>query len=134
MASVEITEQNFEAKMEADIVLLDFWAAWCGPCRSFAPTFEAASERHPDVLFGKVDTEAERGLARRFGVRAIPTVVLARDGVILTTHAGVLSGPAIDELLERTRRLDMEEVHRRADELEAKTEKKAAKKKRFLFF
>lgn len=135
MASVPITEQNFDEKMEADLVLLDFWASWCGPCHAFAPTFEEASERHPDVLFGKVDTEAERGLARQFGIRAIPTVVLVRDGVILTTHSGVLTGAEIDALLQRAREVDMEEVHRRADELEAKAEKQATKKKkRFLFW
>jgi len=133
VATVRVTEENFDRVAEADIVLFDFWAAWCGPCRTFAPIFEEASERHPDVVFGKIDTEAERGLARRFGIRAIPTLILVRDGVILATHSGVLTGAEIDELLARTRELDMEEVHRRADELEAKAEKKA-KKKRFLFW
>lgn len=132
MATIDVTEQNFDQVAEEDIILFDFWASWCGPCRTFAPTFEEAAKRHPDVVFAKVDTEAEQGLARRFHIRAIPTLIVVRDGVILGTHSGVLSGAEIDELLDRTRAVDMEEVHRRADEEEAKAQ--APKKKRGLFF
>lgn len=132
MASVQVSEKNFDEVVEADIVLFDFWASWCAPCRTFAPIFEEASERHPDVVFAKVDTEAEQGLARQFGVRAIPTIVVVRDGVILGTHSGVLSGAEIDALLDRTRKVDMEEVHRKADEEEQALSQ--PKKKRSLFF
>lgn len=132
MASVQVSEKNFDEVAEADIILFDFWASWCAPCRTFAPIFEEASGRHPDVVFAKVDTEAEQGLARQFGVRAIPTIVVVRDGVILGTHAGVLSGAEIDALLDRTRKVDMEEVHRRADAEEQALSQ--PKKKRSLFF
>ncbi len=114
MATREITEQNFEETIKSGIVLLDFWAAWCGPCRAFAPVFEAAAERHPDVVFGKVDTEAQQGLAAAFEVRAIPTVAVLRDGVLLAAQPGMLPATAIDELLEKVRALDMEEFRRKA--------------------
>lgn len=131
MASIDVTERNFAEVAENDIILFDFWASWCAPCRTFSPIFEDASERHPDVVFAKVDTEAEWALAARFQIRAIPTLVVVRDGVILGTHSGVLTGDQLDELLDRTRKVDMEEVHRKADEEEAKLN---AKKRRGLFF
>jgi thioredoxin 1 len=115
MATVEVTEKNFEATVKQGIVLLDFWAAWCGPCRMFAPIFEGAAERHPDVVFGKVNTEAEPGLAAAFGVQAIPSLMVLRDGVLLATLTGVRPAGALDELIRKVRAIDMDEVRRELD-------------------
>jgi thioredoxin 1 len=114
MPVVHVTEQNFLETVKQGIVLLDFWAEWCGPCRAFAPVFEAAAERHPDVTFGKIDTEAEQRLAAEFRIQAIPTLMLVRDGVILFSQPGMLPAAALDEIIEQAKGLDMDEVRRQA--------------------
>lgn len=120
MAIVQVTEQNFEATVKQGIVVLDFWAGWCGPCRMFAPVFEAAAGRHPDVVFGKVDTEAEPGLAAAFEIRSIPSLTIFRDGLLLATLPGSRPAAALDDLVGKVRAIDMEEVRRDLDAHEAK--------------
>jgi thioredoxin 1 len=113
MATVELTADNFQQTIDDnDIVLVDFWADWCGPCRMFAPIYEQVSEDHPDVVFGKVDTEAEQLLAGQFGIQSIPTVAVIRDRVVLFSQPGALPGDALGDLIRQVRDLDMDEVHR----------------------
>jgi len=112
MATVQVTQDNFEATIEQGIVMLDFWAAWCGPCRAFAPIFEAAADRHPGVVFGKIDTEAQPELAAAFDVQSIPTLAVLRDGVLLMAQPGMLPGEALDEIVAKAQALDMDEVRR----------------------
>jgi thioredoxin 1 len=109
--TIELTATDFEKTVtENDIVLVDFWAAWCGPCRMFAPTYEKAAEANPDIVFGKVDTEAEQALAGAANIRSIPTLMAFREGVLVFAQPGALPPPALDQVITAVRDLDMDEV------------------------
>jgi len=106
-----LTEDTFEAAAHGPgLTVIDFWAAWCGPCRMFGPVFEQASEANPDAVFGKVDTEAQQGLAASFGISSIPTLMIIRDGVVLYAQPGALPAPALAELITKAREIDMDQV------------------------
>jgi thioredoxin 1 len=113
VATVELTADNFQQTVDDnDIVLIDFWAAWCGPCRTFGPIYEKVSEQHDDLVFGKVDTEDQQELAAQFGIRSIPTLAILRDNVLLFSQPGVVPAEGLEDLISQVRDLDMEEVHR----------------------
>ena len=120
MATVELTADNFNQTIDdSDIVLLDFWAEWCGPCRTFGPIFEKVSEDHDDITFGKIDTDAQQELGAAFDVRSIPTIAAIRDGVMVFKQAGVLPEAALEDLIRQIRDLDMDEVRSEVAEHQA---------------
>ena len=123
MAVVELTDQNFEDTVSNnDFVIVDYWAPWCGPCRSFAPTYEKVSEEHEDIVFAKVNTEEEQGIASHFQIRSIPTLMIFREKVIIFSQAGALPESGLKELIQHASDLDMAEVHKQIAEEQAKAE------------
>jgi len=120
MATVELNKDNFEDVVtQNNMVVIDFWASWCGPCKSFAPVFEAASEQHPDIVFGKVNADDEQELAAAFSIRSIPYVMMLREKVVLFAQAGALPAEGLESVIRQARALDMAQVHKEAAEQQA---------------
>jgi thioredoxin 1 len=116
MATQDLSSENFEKTVtNQGIVVIDWWASWCGPCKAFAPIYEATSEKHPDVTFGKINTEQEPDLSAAFQIQAIPTLMVFRDGILLFSQAGALPGSALEELLGKVKSLDMDEVRKEVE-------------------
>lgn len=117
MATVELTKDNFDEVVgKSDFVIVDFWAPWCGPCQSFGPVYEETSEKYEDIVFGKVNTEEEQELAGHFQVRSIPTLMILRDQIVIYSQPGALMGGQFEQLIEKARELDMEEVRKQIEE------------------
>jgi thioredoxin len=120
MATVELTAKNFQEHVEKPgILVIDWWATWCGPCRAFAPIYEKASDKYSDVVFGKIDTDAEQELAATFEIRSIPTLMVFRDQVLVFARPGMIPAAALEDLVDKVKALDMAEVHRKLAEQEA---------------
>lgn len=112
-STIEITEKNFEETLKrGGILFIDFWADWCGPCKAFAPIFESTAQKHQDILFGKVDTDAHQELAGAFGIQAIPTLAIFRDGILLFSQAGAVPAAQLENLIQQTRDLNMDDVRK----------------------
>ena len=125
MATVELNEQTLEKTVvENDIVIIDFWAPWCGPCKSFGPIYEEVSEKHPDIVFAKVNTEEEQAIGAHFQIRSIPTLMIFREQVVLFSEAGMLPAKALEELIEQVKSLDMVQVKAEIDAAAAEEEAK----------
>ncbi|MDO8107119.1 thioredoxin [Isoptericola sp. b441] len=126
MPTTQLTEQTFEEIVTSnDIVLVDFWADWCGPCKMFAPVFEASSEEHPDIVHGKVDTEAEQGLAQAAGISSIPTLMAFREGILVFAQPGALPRESLEKVVQAVKGLDMDDVRRQVAEHRAAQEQEA---------
>jgi thioredoxin 1 len=121
MALVNLTEENFNDEVaKSEIVVLDFWAPWCGPCRQFAPIFEEVSNEYPDILFGKINTEEEQNLAGYFQIRSIPTVMVVREGIVIFAQPGLLPKEALKDIIEQVKALDMDKVREEIEKEQAK--------------
>lgn len=122
MSTVNLTESTFAQTVQNGIVFIDWWAPWCGPCRSFGPIYEKVAAANPDVTFGKINTEEEQGLAGAFGIRSIPTLMIFRDGILLFSEPGMVPAEGLNDLLRQTKALDMDDVRRKTEEAKAQTQ------------